>query len=403
MSRTGIPSRLLSTAAGIVVVLSVLMALVQWAGMAGHMSGAVRSSPWWALAAHALLSWVPWIALSPLVAFAVLRFRIGMSRSGSSLLVHAALGVTAALTATLMVRGATPHVVAGVGPVYAIFEVRGSDEHMRQGLKAPPWSRAESDPAREGPPPKPLRRASSSMIFEALPHLVTYAVLVVILSGFLAYRDARSHEAELAHAKLRLLRGQLEPHFLFNTLNSINTLIASDADEARRMVIRLADLLRSSFSDGRAPEKPLARELAFIKSYLGIERTRLGPDLVMSFDIEPGVEAIPVPTLCLQPLVENAIKHGVGQRASLGEIRVSARRDANSLILEVSDDGPGISADGECPTLGVGLGNIRDRVAYLYGVQGTVSFGSPPGGGFLVRLCIPVSGLCSQQQRSESS
>ncbi|MFK7959001.1 MAG: sensor histidine kinase [Phycisphaerales bacterium] len=216
-----------------------------------------------------------------------------------------------------------------------------------------------------------------------IPAGITYAVFIAIINGVLFAGDARTRQAradelqvELARSQLRVLRGQLQPHFLFNTLSSINVLMASDVPEARRMLNRLADLLRTSFREVRANETPLADEVRFIRSYLEIEQVRFGEQLRVTFDIDPATEPCLLPTMSLQPLVENSIKHGVGRRASLGEIRVSAVREGNDVVVTVADDGPGLDPAAGDPTLGVGIGNVRDRVERLHGPAGRVEIAS---------------------------
>ncbi len=194
-------------------------------------------------------------------------------------------------------------------------------------------------------------------------------------------------EARLAQAQLQMLKLQLHPHFLFNTLNSISALIHTDVELADRMVARLGDLLRLALHHFGAEEVPLREELEFLLSYLEIEQARLGPRLSFDLEVEPGTVEARVPTLLLQPLVENAIRHGVGARPGPGRVEVQARREADRLRLEVRDTGPGL-AGGE-PQEGVGLSNTRARLGRLYGEAYQFELAGGPGGGAVVRVVIP--------------
>jgi len=194
-------------------------------------------------------------------------------------------------------------------------------------------------------------------------------------------------EARLAQAQLQMLKMQLHPHFLFNTLNSISALIHTDVELADRMIARLGDLLRLALKHFGAEEVPLREELAFLLSYLEIEQARMGPRLGFDLDVEPCTAEARVPTLLLQPLVENAIRHGVGARPGPGRVEVRARREADRLRLEVRDSGPG-PAGGE-PREGVGLSNTRARLGRLYGDEHEFELAGGPGGGAVVRVLIP--------------
>jgi sensor histidine kinase YesM len=194
-------------------------------------------------------------------------------------------------------------------------------------------------------------------------------------------------EARLAQAQLQLLKMQLHPHFLFNTLNSISALIHHDVELADRMVARLGDLLRLALQHFGAEEVPLRQELEFVLSYLEIEQARLGPRLRFQLDVEEGAAEALVPTFLLQPLVENAIRHGVAARPLGGRVEVRARREASRLSLEVRDTGPG-PAPGE-PAEGVGLSNTRARLGRLYGEEYQFELAGGPGGGAVVRVVIP--------------
>jgi sensor histidine kinase YesM len=154
------------------------------------------------------------------------------------------------------------------------------------------------------------------------------------------------------------------------------------------MVSQLADLLRASFSETQKHETALRDEMELLRSYLGIQKTRFGEALQVRLHVEAAARDALVPSLCLQPLVENAIVHGVSKRAEPGTVTVRAHRDRADLLIEVSDDGVG-APDGEITVEGVGLGNTRDRLEQLYGTAAGIEIEAPVSGGFVVRLRIP--------------
>ncbi len=183
----------------------------------------------------------------------------------------------------------------------------------------------------------------------------------------LAAETARLH-AQLAEARLDALRRQLDPHFLFNTLNAVSSLVERDPRGVRRMISRLSDLLRHSIEGASTAEITLERELDLLARYLDIMQVRFQGRLQVETIIDPSVRAGLVPNLILQPLVENAIKHGVERKNEGGRIVVSAQRRDDMVVLEVSDDGPG--PEGTTRGSGVGLRNTRERLTELYSTSG---------------------------------
>ena len=199
-------------------------------------------------------------------------------------------------------------------------------------------------------------------------------------------------ETQLAEAQLRSLRMQLNPHFLFNTLHTISAIMDENVKTARRLMTDLSDLLRTSLDQMREQIVPLHQELAFIMRYLGIEQERLQDRLRFSFEIEEPCRAALVPHLILQPLVENAIKHGIAPYARGGTIWVRAYAQDGRLVLEVEDDGPGLtgaSGDG-APSTGIGLPTTRERLEYLFGREASFELREVPGGGLCVRMTLPL-------------
>ncbi|HEY7530355.1 MAG TPA: histidine kinase [Gemmatimonadota bacterium] len=218
----------------------------------------------------------------------------------------------------------------------------------------------------------------------AFSHAMDYRLL--LRDGEL--RAARL-ETRLARAQLDVLRLQLQPHFLFNTLHSISALVNEDPPGADRMLHRLRELLRLSLEGGERQEVALREELAFLEAYLDIERTRFEDRLQLEVEVDPEALDVRVPSLLLQPLVENAIRHGLGSRAGTGRISVRARTDAGQLRIEVADDGRGLPPGG-LPREGVGLGNTRARLAQLYGGAHRFQVHEPPEGGLTVTIDLPA-------------
>jgi two-component system LytT family sensor kinase len=207
-------------------------------------------------------------------------------------------------------------------------------------------------------------------------------------------------EAQLAQAQLQALKMQLQPHFLFNTLHSISALVHKNADAADRMIARLGDFLRLTLENGGTQEVSLAQELEFLKCYLEIERIRFQDRLTVQMDIEPQTLDAQLPNLILQPIVENAIRHGIAPRTSAGRIEIEARRLNGTLRVQVTDNGPGLASDLGSGTIvkeGVGLSNTEARLKQLYGDAHRLDLSNTPKGGLTVLLEIPFRENSSSQ------
>lgn len=199
-------------------------------------------------------------------------------------------------------------------------------------------------------------------------------------------------EAQLAQAQLQALKMQLHPHFLFNTLHSISALVHKNADAADKMIARLGDFLRLTLENSGAQEVSLQEELEFLKCYLEIERIRFQDRLTVQMDIEPQALGARLPNLILQPIVENAIRHGISPRTSPGRIEIEARRLNGTLQVQVTDNGPGLPSDsntGSIVKAGVGLANTQARLKQLYGDQHRLDLSNAASGGLTVILEIP--------------
>ena len=227
--------------------------------------------------------------------------------------------------------------------------------------------------------------------------VLTYWMVILLSHGIDYYRKYRERElrasqleARLAHARLDALRMQLHPHFLFNTLNSISVLMSEDVTAARRMLTRLSDLLRASLDNAATHEVSLKEELEFLNNYLQIEQTRFQDRLTVRMDIDPTVLTATVPNLILQPLVENAIRHGIAPRAQPGVIDISATRENGMVRLKICDNGAGLGSGGTAGlTKGIGLANTQARLDQLYGTNHSFEMHSPKGGGLEVTILIP--------------
>lgn len=224
---------------------------------------------------------------------------------------------------------------------------------------------------------------------------IAFAVMVFVIQAVDSFRDARAREvraarleSSLSQAQLRNLRLQLQPHFLFNALNTISSTMYRDPAAADEMIGQLAELLRTSLRTTQADEVPLHDEVGVLRQYLGIMSARFGDRLQVAIDVPVETQACLVPSMILQPLVENAVRHGNASRAGRGRIQVRARRDGDDLVLEVDDDGPGVQ-DGAQGSWGVGLTATSERLRLLYGDARRFEARNSENGGFLARARIP--------------
>lgn len=213
------------------------------------------------------------------------------------------------------------------------------------------------------------------------------AALRVVREASERERRALRLEAQLAEARLLVLRAQLEPHFLFNALNTISVLMRENVDDADRVLGLLSGLLRRALDTSTAGEIELRHEIAFAEAYLALEQIRFADRLTYRFDVEPELLDLRVPSLILQPLIENAVRHGLRDRKA-GSIEIAAQRQSDMLWLTVRDNGKGMAANASA---GVGLSNTRSRLALLYGERQVFDLLPAPDGGLLARIGIPLS------------
>lgn len=224
-------------------------------------------------------------------------------------------------------------------------------------------------------------------------NILVYWVIGAVTHTFSNYRELRARElrtaeleTHLTEARLQALQMQLNPHFLFNTLHAISSLMHQDVDAADRMLVRLSELLRRALDNSGTQEVTLREELDFLRNYAEIEQTRFGDRLKIELNIAPETLDAFVPNLVLQPLVENSIKHGIEPSARRGHIWVESRRSDGVLELEVRDNGRGAKT---AVVDGVGLANTRARLQQLYGAAQTFRAANAQDGGFQVTVTIP--------------
>jgi two-component sensor histidine kinase len=258
-------------------------------------------------------------------------------------------------------------------------------------------------PAPEARPLEPVEAQRRNVILRAKFNLPVYWVLVSLVHTLRFYRRAEERarkalelEARLADAKLQALRMQLHPHFLFNTLNAIAALVHKDPRAADDMITNLSELLRATL-DTAAQEIPLRQELEFLDRYLEIQQMRFGDRLRVEKDLDAAALDALVPTLILQPLVENAIRHGIEPARGPGVVTLRARRAESGLLrLSVRDSGGG-AAPREKSSPGIGLANTRARLEALYGRAARLSLHADAEGGFTVEMEIPFRDASTSQ------
>jgi hypothetical protein len=243
--------------------------------------------------------------------------------------------------------------------------------------------------------------ATSTRVTLVISGLATLVLILVVSAAervSAARAEAEAAQRQAAETQLRLLQSQLEPHMLFNTLANLRVLIGLEPARAQAMLDHLIAFLRATLQASRRGEHPLADEFARITDYLALMAVRMGPRLQVQLDLPPELKALPVPPLLLQPLVENSIQHGLEPQVEGGQVRVSARREGDVLVLDVLDTGIGRTAAGAVaattpgrPAGGFGLAGVRERLATLYGERASLSLADTPhGSGTLATVRLPI-------------
>jgi two-component system, LytTR family, sensor kinase len=321
---------------------------------------------WSEMLVTSFADWWLWAALTPLILYLARRFPLEPPAWRRHLLVHVAASAAAALIMATTVAAAL-------------------------NLGGCPSYRA-----------RPFHDVFHELILgpSLLPFLWIYWAVVGVAHAWRYHQKYRERElqaaelkGQLAQSQLQLLKMQLQPHFLFNTLHTISALMHKDVELADEMMVQFADLLRITLDDAQAHEVPLRQELEFVTTYLKIEQARLGSRLDVRLDIDPQTRDALVPNLLLQPLVENAIRHGIAPRVQGGRLVIRARRTGALLEVRIENDGPGLAEDFPARArTGLGLANTRARLQGLYGAAHQFDLSGRPEGGVVAALTIPFRG-----------
>jgi two-component system, LytTR family, sensor kinase len=344
----------------------VLISLAAWTGI-GVVFAAPRfasSTAWWSVLRSSLSEWWAWGLMVPVIIAIDRRLPIAVNRPGTRLAVHLAIGLPVAFVYSYV--SAMLQALLGVMPWPRAFGVAPLQETVKGGF---------------------------------LWNLVVY---LLVVGGWQAVQYSQHYlaselrlerlERNFSEARLNALRMQLDPHFLFNALNTISSLVVSQPKLARSMIEQLGDLLRLSLESGRRQQVRLGEELEFLGHYLAIQKTRFGDSLHVVIDVPPSAREIMVPSLILQPLVENAIRHGLSPRPGGGTVWVTASINDSTLHITVEDNGIGLGDDWTEDHVGLGLGVTRERIAMLHPAQDAgLLIDSREGGGTRVRVSIPTS------------
>jgi two-component system LytT family sensor kinase len=311
----------------------------------------------------AVNSWTGWLVLAPVVFWIARRIPIERPQLGGTLGLHALAGAGIAIVAGLL--------------CYSMEVATG--QAMSETLSTRQLA---------------LMYVSKNWAFYTL----IYAALVALYHGvdyYGRYRERMVREAQLtaqlSGARLDVLKMQLQPHFLFNTLHAISALVRKDPEAADRIITRLGDILRMTLQTNGRQEVPLQQELELLEKYFEIQRTRFGSRLKVHLQQDATATDALVPSLLLQPLIENSVRHAVEAREEPGSVWIETRRTGDRLRLEVRDDGPGFPDDVKTPAPGRGLGlrNTRARLSALYGDSASFDLGDGAEGGARVTIDIP--------------
>ena len=317
----------------------------------------------WLIFATEFFSWLPWVLATPLIIDLARRYPIVPRLTASAVISHIAAFIIVGLGAE-----------AWFAALQAFFN---------------PWEYSL--------PPTFSDAWRSSLLFQFLTYLIVYALIL----GFTSWLDARERRARetaetarlsaaLAKSQLAALRQQMEPHFMFNTLHSITGLVRDRENEAAvNMIVGLSEFLRRGLEDSHRSQVSLGEELEYLQRYLELQKLRFGDRLQVIIDVPPDLSEARVPSLLLQPLVENAIKHGIAKRAAGGTIRISGVRMYGTLSLCIYNDAPDSPFDWIAPRTGVGLSNLRARLTILHGDATQLELKPTDTGGVEVTVQMP--------------
>lgn len=356
------------------------------------------SADWGGALTVSFREWVPWAILTPLVVGLTVRFPFERGRWWWSLPIHL-LGCCLVVVSS----GLLSQALGGreMGPPVPPW--RRGQAGQAEGRDGGPFGPREGRPLREGQGglagnrldrlPQGMR---TPLLMRARLNVPVYWIVVSATAAVLHSRRARERErrslelaASLARSRLATLRAQLQPHFLFNALNAISTLVHRDPRAADEMIANLSDFLRLTLDQGEAQEVELGRELELVRRYLSIEQVRFGDRLTVTVDCPAETLGLAVPVLILQPLVENALKHGLQPKRGPISLRIAAMRSGSGLELLVEDDGVGLPAAGPDRT-GIGVANCRSRLQELHGTGAGLDLEPRVEGGTRARIRLPA-------------
>jgi two-component system, LytTR family, sensor kinase len=318
----------------------------------------------WLIFGTELLSWLPWVLATPLV----------ISLAQRHALFH---GTT--------IRTAAVHLAA-----FAIISLVAEAWFATLQMLFNPWDYSQR--------PTFMDAWRTSLLFQILTFLIVYALILTVTYVM----DARERMArqvmetarlseELSRSQLAALRQQIEPHFMFNTLHSITGLVRDyKNDAAVSMIVGLSEFLRRALEDSHRSQVTLAEEVEYLQRYLDIQKVRFGERLQVKVDIPTELLRAQVPNLLLQPLVENAIKHGISQRAAGGTVRVTGTHLNSKLHLSIYNDGPDLPTDGQAIRTGVGISNLRTRLQILHGNESELKLNHAATGAVEVVVSLPL-------------
>ncbi len=390
----------------------------------------------WILLRQELLPWIPWLLLTPYVLWLAARCPLFGRRKGWHGIALLAAGVGfVALSRSFQERAGKRQPIISPLPAVETWFPPGMDK-TPGGEFGIPLSRAIGRnpqveiPYTYGLPPEIDPRKLPGTILtreemmqrietnwatiskradvalgglpESLPSAVmlngfAFIALIICSHAWMFLRTAREEreratllDLRTTQARARALQAQLQPHFLFNTLNGIAMLTRKDPEAAEEMITSLSELLRIALDGERKPEIPLREELHFIDRYIEIQRMRFGERLKVERDIARDTLGLLVPALLIQPLIENAIHHGIEPRGEGGKVGISTSRDGDLLTIIIEDDGVGLSASTAGSGTGIGLASIRERLAALHPGRHEFLISEPPGGGVRMLIRLPA-------------
>lgn len=341
-----------------------------------------------------LNQWLPWIILSPLIFWFTMRFPLGWTGWQWRIPAHLAVAVLSVVACA----GMSDYFLAPPAPPFSRSTRDFANPPPPMGNSPFAMNRNPSPP--NGPPPMNFGSRRPPLWDRTRFNVPIYLTILSLCHAFAYFRRSQQRdrrtlelESQLGQARLQALRMQLHPHFLFNTLNAISTLVQTDPSAAGEMIGSLGQMLRLSLDNGPKPEVTLEQELKFLDCYLEIEQIRFGHRLEIKRDIDAETRVALLPTFILQPLVENAVQHGIEPDVSPGTIEINARRKNSTLSVSIHDTGVGLAEKepaGLVTRDGIGIANTKARLQSLYpGQYHFLLRNAPPGGGCVAELEIP--------------